>query len=460
MNDNFHKLIQSAKQIELSSEKKGIIRARVESFIELTPITQTVSKPIKSPFTPRISISYFSKAISFALIVLIAGGSTISYASEDTLPGDTLYTVKVNVKEPLEQKLALTPQAKLEVKTKQVEKRLTEAQTLLQKNDTSPEKHKEVEVRVEKQVEEIAQTISELQEKGDVETILSATSKLQPVLKAHQEALQKEVNEPSTELLAKSVNPVEISTFMDSENESSDISRVSLVQETETTETAEVTGESEASDVSELKSSLADSLLKTVEKTLLQVEEQETKALESVDNLEVTEINKELISSVTDKKVEEATKEIEEIKNQISQNETIISESSNVSEPESTLEQTIEAEVIVLETTIKQDELILTLADAEILLAESKNLYEQGLYKESLEKAQEAIKITAMIEANKKIEAAKEIKVETKPDISEPVTIPEKIIPSETQIQIEDQASQAIQSLENSLILKQNKNAQ
>jgi|GEM_PF-1262411 len=454
MHDNFNKLIQSAKQIELSSEKKGIIRTRLESFIELTPITQTVSKPIKSPFTPRISISYFSKAISFALIVLIAGGSTISYASEDTLPGDTLYTVKVNVKEPLEQKLALTPQAKLEVKTKQVEKRLTEAQTLLQKNDTSPEKHKEVEVRVEKQVEEIAQTISELQEKGDVETILSATSKLQPVLKAHQEALQKEVNEPSTELLAKSVNPVEISTFMDSENESSDISRVSLVQEMEITELTET------SDVSELKSSLADSLLKTVEKTLLQVEEQETKALESVENLEVTEINKELISSVTDKKVEEATKEIEEIKNQISQNETIISESSNVSEPESTLEQTIEAEVIVLETTIKQDELILTLADAEILLAESKNLYEQGLYKESLEKAQEAIKITAMIEANKKIEAAKEIKVETKLDISEPVTIPEKIIPSETQIQIEDQASQAIQSLENSLILKQNKNAQ
>ncbi len=454
MNDNFNKLIQSAKQIELSSEKKGIIRTRLESFIELTPITQTVSKPIKSPFTPRISISYFSKAISFALIVLIAGGSTISYASEDTLPGDTLYTVKVNVKEPLEQKLALTPQAKLEVKTKQVEKRLTEAQTLLQKNDTSPEKHKEVEVRVEKQVEEIAQTISELQEKGDVETILSATSKLQPVLKAHQEALQKEVNEPSTELLAKSVNPVEISTFMDSENESSDISRVSLVQETETIEATET------SDVSELKSSLADSLLKTVEKTLLQVEEQETKALESVENLEVTEINKELISSVTDKKVEEATKEIEEIKNQISQNETIISESSNVSEPESTLEQTIEAEVIVLETTIKQDELILTLADAEILLAESKNLYEQGLYKESLEKAQEAIKITAMIEANKKIEAAKEIKIETKTDISEPVIIPEKIIPSETQIQIEDQASQAIQSLENSLILKQNKNAQ
>lgn len=454
MNDNFNKLIQSAKQIELSSEKKGIIRTRLESFIELTPITQTVSKPIKSPFTPRISISYFSKAISFALIVLIAGGSTISYASEDTLPGDTLYTVKVNVKEPLEQKLALTPQAKLEVKTKQVEKRLTEAQTLLQKNDTSPEKHKEVEVRVEKQVEEIAQTISELQEKGDVETILSATSKLQPVLKAHQEALQKEVNEPSTELLAKSVNPVEVSTFMDSENESSDISRVSLVQETETTEVTE------SSDVSELKSSLADSLLKTVEKTLLQVEEQETKALESVENLEVTETNKELISSVTDKKVEEATKEIEEIKNQISQNETIISESSNVSEPESTLEQTIEAEVIVLETTIKQDELILTLADAEILLAESKTLYEQGLYKESLEKAQEAIKITAMIEANKKIEAAKEIKIETKTDISEPVIIPEKIIPSETQIQIEDQASQAIQSLENSLFLKQNKNAQ
>lgn len=454
MSKDLEKLIQSAKQINLSSEEKDLIRARVQDFIELTPITKQASKPILSPFTSHISVSYFSKAISFALIILVAGGSTISYASEDTLPGDTLYTVKVNVKEPLEQKLAFTPQAKLEVKTKQVEKRLTEAQTLLQNNDTSPEKHKEVESRVEKQVEEISQTITELQEKGDVETILSTTSKLQPVLKAHQEAL-KEVAENSseqvTETKTSAVEPeVRLMT-----------TEVSLsVISTETISVAESATSTDTSE-NELKSSLADTLLKTVEKTLLQVEEQETKALESVAELEVNKTNIELISIVTDKKVEEATKEINQIKDEISQAESKTTEAST--QEQMTNEDTMAYEVQELYDSIKRDETLVTVSDAEILLAESKTLFEQGFYKESLAKAQEAIKIIAMIEANKKIDEAKEIVITDEQNIvplEKEIISEEKITPIETPLKIEDQASQAIQSLENSLNLKVNKNAQ
>jgi hypothetical protein len=452
MSKELEKLIQSAKQITLSPEKKALIRAHIQDFIELTPITKSISKPILSPLVSRVSVSYFSKAISFALIVLIAGGSTISYASEDTLPGDTLYTVKVNVKEPLEEKLAFSPQAKLEVKTKQVEKRLTEAQTLLQNNDISPEKHKEVESRVEKQVEEISQTITELQEKGDVETILSTTSKLQPVLKAHQEALQevahtsleKTVEENSEEPLTLSATEVSLSAIA-----------------TQTTQIANTsTASIDASEI-ELKSSLADSLLKTVEKTLLQVEGQETKALESVAELEVNEINTELISTVTDKKVEEATKEINQIKDEISQAETKIAQ-ENLEQTETT-EETLTQDIQELNESLKRDATLLTISDAEMLLAESKKLFDEGFYKESLEKAQEAIKITAMIEANKKIDEAKEIVMpeEQITVLPEKELIPEeKMTPLENQIQIEEQASQAIQSLESSLNLKANKNAQ
>lgn len=458
MSKELEKLIQSAKQINLSPEKKDLIRARVQDFIELTPITKQISKPILSPFVARVSISYFSKAISFALIVLIAGGSTISYASEDTLPGDTLYTVKVNVKEPLEEKLAFSPQAKLEVKTKQVEKRLTEAQTLLQNNDTSPEKHKEVESRVEKQVEEISQTITELQEKGDVETILSTTSKLQPVLKAHQEAL-KEVAENSSSQVNEEDSETETGITESSMRlMTTEISLSAVATETVVVTTTSVsTGTSE----SELKSSLADTLLKTVEKTLLQVEEQETKALESVAELEVNETNTELISIVTDKKVEEATKEINQIKDEISQAESKVTE-VNPEEP-ITAEDTMVQDVQELNDSLKRDATLLTVSDAEILLAESKRLFEQGFYKESLAKAQEAIKITAMIEANKKIDEAKEVimpEEENNISTEQELISEEKATSLENQIKIEEQASQAIQSLESSLNLKVNKNAQ
>jgi hypothetical protein len=450
--ENFNKLIQSAKHIKLSQEKKDFIRARVENFMDYNPITRTTSSPFS---VPKISVFNFSKAISFALIILVASGGTISYASENTLPGDTLYTVKVNVKEPLEQKLAITPEAKLGVKTKQVEKRLTEAQTLLEKNDTSPEKHKEVEVRVTKQVEEISETITLLQEKGDVETILATTSKLQPVLKAHQEALQEVAHSEDTKIaLSKNSSEpekeIETNSFALTENEIETDENILAIGTTSTTTTV-------SEDIS--KSSLADTLLKTVEKTLLQVEEQETKALESVSELEVNETTKDLITSVTDKKVEEATKEIDQIKNEITEAQNaLISPTEN--KVDQSLEEILASEAEMLETTAKQDATLLTVADAELLLLESKKLFEQGLYKESLEKAQEAIKITATIEANKNIEAAKEAVNTLEVTKQEELTTPEKTTPLENQIKIEDQASQAIQSLENSLNFKQDKNAQ
>lgn len=461
MNNDFKKFISNAKKIELSSEKKDFIRTRLQDFIEFTPVATKLS-PIKSTFyISKFSILNLSKVVSFALIVLIAGGSTISYASEDTLPGDTLYTVKVNFKEPIQETLAIGPQAKLEVKTKQVEKRLTEAQVLIKNNDLTPEKHKEVEMRVEKQVEEISQKIDELQEKGDVETILATTSKLQPVLKAHQEALQKEVDSKksensNTETPSKSETEVSIG----SEENTNDLTKTSSFSMTSSEETTSVAIE-EKTEVSTFSAKqeviqnskkieaidTTNNLLKTVEKTLLRVEEKENRALEVVAEIENNHTDPEKISSVTDKKVEQATKEISEAKIQleIDKAETLAPSQEIVSTEEGILR-----EVQILENTIKQDVITANISEAELLLEESKALYEEGLYKESLAKAQEAIKITTMIETAKKIETAQETIISSQKETAEQINS-ETIQKTEPSIKIEDQASQAIRSLESTL---------
>lgn len=463
MNNDFKKFISNAKKIELSSEKKDFIRARLQDFIEFTPVATKLS-PINSTFyISKFSMLNLSKAVSFALIVLIAGGSTISYASEDTLPGDTLYTVKVNFKEPIQETLAIGPEAKLGVKTKQVEKRLTEAQVLIKNNDLTPEKHKEVEMRVEKQVEEISQKIDELQEKGDVETILATTSKLQPVLKAHQEALQKEVDSKKSEKTEVEVqSEVETEVAIESKE---DISALMMTKSFSVDPSQEITlenidVETEVSTLSAKQEGVTqddkavetmdvtNNLLKTVEKTLLQVEEKENRALDKVAEIENNHSDPEKISNVTDKKVEQATKEISEAKIQleVEKAETIAPSQEAISAEESILR-----EVQILETVIKQDVVTANITEAELLLAESKALYEQDLYKESLAKAQEAIKITTMIETTKKIETAQETTVVPQ----KTPTISETIQRTESSIKIEDQASQAIRSLESSLGTKQ-----
>jgi tetratricopeptide (TPR) repeat protein len=454
MSNEFNKLIHTAKQITLSEEKKGIIRARVQEFVEMTPIKKAPTAPLRSPFyLTKFSVMHFSKAVSLVLIVLIAGGGTMSYASEDTLPGDMFYTVKVNIKEPIEEGLAFSQQAKLEVKTKQVEKRLNEAQVLLERNDMSPEKHKEVEDRVEAKVNEISETIDKLQEKGDVETILATTGKLEPVLKAHQEALQEANDKEAV---------IEEGLLMESALLKTSIATEETFQVAETPSTEKLAS-------TETKSHLTDNLLKTIERTIVQVEEKETKALETVANLENTDINNQRITDATDKKVLEATKEINQIKSDLQAiTEVIDTTMANTATVDTTMTGTLES----IDQALKNDAILLTITEAEILLAEAKTFFEQGLYKEALEKAQAAIKLTATIEATQKIEEVKETTQNKNEAEITPAPLPEtpiEVLPEETidqpllpneevtsgkiegTIQIEDQASQAIEALESKL---------
>lgn len=430
MNHNLKQFLHKAQNVSLSEHKKEIIRSRIQEFVEMTPI-QVEAKQItklRSPhYISKFSVLNLSKAVSFALIVLIASGSTMSYASEDTLPGDTFYTVKVNFTEPIQESLALSKEAKLEVKTKQVEKRLTEAQTLLEKNDTNPEKHAEVEVRIEKEIEQITKEIDKLQEKGDVEVILNTTSKLQPVLQAHKEALQEVTGDKLTQIQeATEQKPEE-------------------VEEKET------------------KTEVAGNLLETVERKLEEVEEKETKALEKFEELEKDSTQNEKVNQATSKQVEKALKEINQVKEEIEKTTVIQDQSTETQEIESFLDESISS----IDKELSQDLKMISVIEAELLLEESKNLYEAGFYTKAYEKAQEALKVTQSLEAGKRIEEIQEtihtqnkvIQEESSEDTPQN-TPSETTSTTETKIQVEiesnpnfeEQASQAIQALEAQLV--------
>lgn len=444
MNNNFKKLINTAQNIELSQEKKDSIRMRVESFMEMTPVRISTPNTLRDRrYISKFSVLNFSKAVSFALIILVAGGSTISYASEDTLPGDTFYTVKVKFTEPIQESLAFSQEAKLEVQTKQIEKRLTEAQTLLEKNDTTPEKHAKVEALVEKQAEEISKSIDKLQEKGDVEAILNTTSKLQPVLKAHKEALE-EVSQSKTEYEEES----SILTTLSEETTENNM----VIETTADQTIEEIQTEKDKAQKTEEKSTATLNLLQAVERTIEKVEQKETQALEQVEQLEKEGLN---INQVTTKKVEEASKEINDAK------ETIQKETDQIEVPMNEaqdLDTLIDTSITTLDQNLKSDMRLLSITEAEILLEESKKLFDEGFYKLSLEKAQQALQITEEIQINRKIETLREsirnIESQTLEEISSKKseeTTP--LIETSKSIKVQDQASQAIQALEEQLEL-------
>lgn len=442
MNNNFKKFINTAKDIKLSEEKKGIIRGRIIDFVELNPLKTPHPQPLKSPlYVSKFSVLNFSKAISFALIILIAGGSTISYASEDTLPGDLFYTVKVNFTEPIQSSLAFTPEAKLEIKTKQVERRLTEAQILLQKNDTTPAKHAEVEARVERKVSEISETMTKLQERGDVEVILKTTSQLEPVLQAHRQALQ-EVIEKETQTSPQSLNSQEntdIEPVVTPEQLNEDIT---IQEQNNLTESTEI-------EIEKSKTEIADTLLRRVEQSLAKVEQQEVDTLVKIE--ELTQNGSDTASQVATNKVLELSKEIETIR----QTHQKVSENQNtnldvIMDTNTDIETYLDMSITEINESLRQDIQDITVIEAELLLEESKKLFEQGFYKESLLRAQEALKLTGNFEISQKLSELTQRTVSTENDINttQDTTLEPEI---ETILEIENQAIEAIESLEEQL---------
>ena len=75
-------------------------------------------------------VQFMSRAVAGVLVFVLVGGSGVAYAAESSLPGDTLYAVKIHVNERVEIALASTPEQKLAVETTIAERRVAEAQTL------------------------------------------------------------------------------------------------------------------------------------------------------------------------------------------------------------------------------------------------------------------------------------------------------------------------------------------
>lgn len=75
-------------------------------------------------------ILFVARPLSFALVMTLVFGGTISVAAESALPGDALYAIKTKVNEPARLAIATTPAARAEVAIELAERRIQEAAAL------------------------------------------------------------------------------------------------------------------------------------------------------------------------------------------------------------------------------------------------------------------------------------------------------------------------------------------
>jgi hypothetical protein len=138
MTKQFHSSMQKAseayREVRLPDADRARIRAALEKHADAFPVRispfarlHTQMAPVPSPY-----YSWIRKPMPLFALLLAAGlfGGGTSYAAEGSLPGDTLYSVKTHVNEPVREALAFTSSSRANVEADIATERLTEAQHL------------------------------------------------------------------------------------------------------------------------------------------------------------------------------------------------------------------------------------------------------------------------------------------------------------------------------------------
>ncbi|MBI2611068.1 hypothetical protein HYW60_04010 [Candidatus Kaiserbacteria bacterium] len=187
MNKFFSQLKKETHGIQLTSKEREVMRHALESAMRSGSL---VKSPIRLTRSPYLFIS--SKLVSplaFALVVAVIGGGT-AYAAEAAVPGELLYTFKVQVNEKVAEVLAISSEAKAEVHTKLAERRMKEAEVLTSRGELTTEAKTELETRLEDHAARVDSEV-EVIEREDPVAAADISSRFESALAAHSALIER-----------------------------------------------------------------------------------------------------------------------------------------------------------------------------------------------------------------------------------------------------------------------------
>ncbi len=181
-----NKFFNQLKKIQLHQDEHLRIRGHLEHLVG--PLTQTPSPYYTKTPSPYLSFSFFSrKMVSLALLLVIVGGSGLTYAAELSLPGDALYPVKLNVNENVKGAFMYSTTAEAYWNETLVEKRLEEINTLKVENKLTKERAAIAEKAFVAQSKQLANSIKKLKKAGNHAVAAKVTQKIVPELESYSQ---------------------------------------------------------------------------------------------------------------------------------------------------------------------------------------------------------------------------------------------------------------------------------
>jgi len=159
MNPESKQFKDTLRSIRLSSGERARMREDLMAQMALIPLADRANTDIsvrngvtgrhqfyRKIFTRRS----FRKTMPIALLIALLMSGGVSYAAENTVPGDTLYPVKIHVNESVRSTLAVGESAKAKVEVDLAARRLNEASTLEKEHKLDENTKKDLKQRFNK----------------------------------------------------------------------------------------------------------------------------------------------------------------------------------------------------------------------------------------------------------------------------------------------------------------------
>lgn len=150
--EKFNQTIEKAKKVSLTAEEKSEIRGFLFAAVKGVNIGV---------------LARFWKPAFAAMLIIITIGSGVSFAAENTLPGDVLYPIKIKVNEEVRSALSLSSESKASWAARRLERRLEEFEKLVEGNKLDVKRKAIIEAGFTKRAAVVKEKIDMLESKPD-----------------------------------------------------------------------------------------------------------------------------------------------------------------------------------------------------------------------------------------------------------------------------------------------------
>lgn len=185
----FKKLRREKLTADESSRLARELRAVMASYPAPT------SAKMWSPGSHRLH-RFGLSLVTVAVVIIATSGTAL--AAEQALPGDTLYPIKINLNERVRAGLTMGTEAKARWETRQVERRLDEAERLTTQGRFSEQKRVELEARFKTHVGQLGDRITELKARGKENQAERLRVQFSTRLETHEKKLRILINKTDT----------------------------------------------------------------------------------------------------------------------------------------------------------------------------------------------------------------------------------------------------------------------